>query len=58
MEEKKVDLTQIYLLLQDLDKRVAVLEQNKQETDPGIVTDGAPQFVKQYLSKIKEGNSS
>jgi len=56
MEEKKVDLTQIYLMLQDLDKRVAVLEQNKQETDPGIVTDGAPQFVKQYLSKIKEGN--
>lgn len=50
------DLKDIYLLLQDLDKRVEILEKNKQESDPGIVTDGAPQFVKQYLNKIKEGN--
>lgn len=56
MEDKKIELTEIYLLLQDLDKRVSQLEEHKQETDPGIVTDGAPQFVKQYLSKIKEGN--
>ena len=55
MEDKKIDLTEIYLMLQDLDKRVSQLEEHKQETDPGIVTDGAPQFVKQYLSKIKEG---
>jgi|AACY02.2.fsa_nt_gi hypothetical protein len=55
MEDNK-DLTQIYLLLQDLDKRVAVLEKNKQETDPGVVTNGVPQFVKQYLDKLKEGN--
>lgn len=55
MEDKKIDLTEIYLMLQDLDKRVSQLEEYKQETEPGIVTDGAPQFVKQYLSKIKEG---
>lgn len=56
MEDKKLDLTEIYLMLQDLDKRVSELEQNKEQTNPGIVTDGAPQFVKQYLEKIKEGN--
>lgn len=55
MEDKKIELTEIYLLLQDLDKRLQVLEEHKQETDPGIVTDGAPSFVKQYLTKIKEG---
>jgi hypothetical protein len=55
MEDKKIDLTEIYLMLQDLDKRVGQLEEHKEKTEPGIVTDGAPQFVKQYLSKIKEG---
>lgn len=55
MEDKKIDLTEIYLMLQDLDKRVSQLEEYKEKIEPGIVTDGAPQFVKQYLSKIKEG---
>lgn len=55
MEDKKLELTEIYLMLQDLDKRVSELEDHKEKTEPGIVTDGAPQFVKQYLSKMKEG---
>jgi hypothetical protein len=40
-------------MLQDLDNRLTKLEASNEEA--GVVTNGAPQFVKDFLSKIKEG---
>lgn len=53
MEIKDTDLTEIYLMLQDLDNRLTKLEATQPEV--GVITNGAPQFVKDFLSKIKEG---
>lgn len=55
MEDNKNELREIYLLLQDLDKRIEALEIEQNKTEAGIVTEGAPQFVKKYLERIKEG---
>lgn len=54
MEDKKLDLTEIYLMIQDLDKRLTQLEEYKEKTEPGIITEGAPKFVKDYIQRIKE----
>jgi hypothetical protein len=54
MEDKKIDLTEIYLMLQDLDKRIAKIEELQSKTEPGVVTEGAPKFVKAYIQRIKE----
>jgi hypothetical protein len=51
---ENIDLKEIYLLLQDLDKRLQALEVNQQKTEPGVVTEGAPKFVKDYIQRIKE----
>lgn len=53
MEINKEDLTEIYLLLKDLDERLLKLEAEK--TDAGVVMTGAPKFVKDYIDKIKDG---
>lgn len=54
MEDKKLELTEIYLMIQDLDKRLSELEQYKEKTEPGIITEGAPKFVKDYIQRIKD----
>lgn len=48
------DIKEIYLMLQDLDKRLQVLESQQQKTQAGVVTEGAPKFVKDYIQRIKE----
>ena len=51
---ENIDLKEIYLMLQDLDKRVQALEENKTKSEPGVITEGAPSFVKEYIQRIKE----
>lgn len=41
-------------MLQDLDKRLAVIEEQQTKLQPGVITDGVPKFVKTYIDRIKE----
>lgn len=46
-------LKEIFLALKDLDDRLLKLEAEK--SDAGVITEGAPKFVRDFVSRIKEG---
>jgi hypothetical protein len=46
-------MAEIYNMLKDLDDRLSKLE--TKNSDTGVITQGAPQFVKRFLEKQKEG---
>jgi hypothetical protein len=51
---ENTDLKEIYLMLQDLDKRLTAIEEEQTKSQPGVITNGVPKFVKTYIERIKE----